>query len=80
MLCEVFDIWNTCSFEEADRKRKPNLEAFCYDYDERLKVYKLYIMLCTTCLAIYSRLEDTSMKYLDDWEDSVQKMKTYQSL
>ena len=25
-------------------------------------------------------LDDTFVKYLDNWEDSVQKMKTYQSL
>ena len=32
--------------EEANTKRKPNLEAFYHEYVERLKVYKLYIMLC----------------------------------
>ena len=39
---KFFDIWNTRSLEEADRKRKPNLAAFRHDFDERLKVYKLY--------------------------------------
>ena len=35
---KFFDIWNTRCLEEGDRKKKPNLEAFRYDDDERLKV------------------------------------------
>ena len=32
----------TEGLEEANTKRKPNLEAFYHEYVERLKVYKLY--------------------------------------
>ena len=34
ILPYIFDIWNTYCLEEADRKRKPNIEVFHYDYDE----------------------------------------------
>jgi len=40
---KFFDIWNTRYLEEGVRKKKdPNLEAFRYDDDERLKVLSFF--------------------------------------
>ena len=43
---KFFDIWNTRSLEESDKKCKPNLKPFYYDFDRRLDVrYKIFIIL-----------------------------------
>ena len=62
--------------KEADRKRNPNSAVFHHNFDERLKVYKLNVHNLMYWQPCYSQwLEDTSVKYLDDWQDSVQKKK-----
>ena len=52
MFDKFFDIWNTRALEESDKKLKPNLKPFYYDFDRRLDVrYKnLMWLLCTLFL------------------------------
>ena len=33
MFGKFFDIWNTKALEESDKKLKPNLKPFYYDFD-----------------------------------------------
>jgi len=52
MFDKFFDLWNTRALEEFDKKLKPNLKPFYYDFDHRLDVrYKnLMWLLCTLFL------------------------------
>ena len=38
MFDKFFDIWNTRALEESERKLKPNLKPFYYDFNRRLDV------------------------------------------
>ena len=69
---KFFDCLNVRSFNEYVRKRKPQLKPYTSPSDERLKVNGrlLFTKLMSSVFPV-QWLDEDFLKYLQDWEDSV---------
>lgn len=63
-----FDMLNTRAIDEGIRRRKPDLKAYEKVDDARFQVNVLHFWVFIINGLILQWLEQTFLKYIDDWE------------